>query len=92
MKNRNKKRHSIIAEPSRYNYSATVDMFPELIDFRNPHFTTQLITYIGNKRSLLPFINQVVADIKQTLRKDKLCIFEGFSGSGSVSRLAKRGV
>ncbi|MEW6556662.1 MAG: DNA adenine methylase [Elusimicrobiota bacterium] len=59
------------------------------MDFRNPYFTTQLITYIGNKRSLLPFLNKTITDIKRMLKKDKLCIFEGFSGSGAVSRLLK---
>ncbi|MBI5573609.1 MAG: DNA adenine methylase [Elusimicrobia bacterium] len=88
-KKKNRKNHSIIMKSAFSRYTATVDMFPELMDFRNPYFTTQLITYIGNKRSLLPFVNQAISDIKQKLNKDKLCIFEGFSGSGSVSRLLK---
>ena len=50
----------------------------------------QLITYIGNKRSLLSFINESVIDIKQKLSKDKIVTFDGFAGSGVVSRFLKQ--
>ncbi|MDD3905994.1 MAG: DNA adenine methylase [Candidatus Omnitrophica bacterium] len=67
-----------------------VSLFPEfVIDFDNPYFTSQLITYIGNKRALLPFINKGVEAVKKKLAKDNLIIFDGFSGSGAVSRLLK---
>jgi adenine-specific DNA-methyltransferase len=62
---------------------------PETIDLSDPYFTTQLITYIGNKRSLLPFINKGIEAVKTKLRKKKLVTFDGFSGSGAVSRLLK---
>jgi adenine-specific DNA-methyltransferase len=50
----------------------------------------QLITYIGNKRSLLSFINESVVDIKKRLGKEKLITFDGFAGSGVVSRFLKQ--
>lgn len=50
----------------------------------------QLITYLGNKRSLLPFINKSVIDIKKRLGKDKLISFDGFAGSGVVSKFLKQ--
>src|SRR5689334_19693144 len=59
------------------------------INFKSNYLTNHLITYIGNKRKLLPFINDVVNDIKKKLDKEKISIFDGFSGSGSVARLFK---
>jgi len=49
-----------------------------------------LITYIGNKRSLLPFIEEGINEVVQQLGKRKLSIFDGFSGSGIVARLLKK--
>lgn len=59
------------------------------IDFKNPFLTTQLITYIGNKRALLPFLNYGFEKIKAKLSKQRLSVFDGFAGSGVVSRLLK---
>lgn len=67
----------------------TTTLFPDLIDFHNPYFATQLITYIGNKRSLLPFINRGIERVKKGLAKGKLISLDGFSGSGAVARLLK---
>lgn len=67
----------------------TTTLFPDLIDFHNPYFTTQLITYIGNKRSLLPFINRGIERVKKELAKRELITLDGFSGSGAVARLLK---
>jgi adenine-specific DNA-methyltransferase len=50
----------------------------------------QLITYIGNKRSLLSFINESIIDIKSKLGKEKVTTFDGFAGSGVVSRFLKQ--
>ena len=61
----------------------------EFIDFENPYFTSDLITYIGNKRRLLPFLNRAFLDVWRKLGKKKLRILDGFSGSGVVSRLLK---
>ena len=66
-----------------------VNLFPELINFDDPFFSTQLITYIGNKRSLLPFINKGIEEVKKRLGKNKLVILDGFAGSGATARLLK---
>ena len=49
----------------------------------------QLITYIGNKRSLLDFIGYSYEYACKRLDKKNLICFDGFSGSGVVSRLFK---
>lgn len=53
----------------------------------NSYLTTQLIAYIGNKRSLLPFLRDVFAELQTDTRISKFS--DLFAGSGSVSRLAK---
>ena len=53
------------------------------------YLKSQLITYIGNKRSLLPFIESAFS---QTLKKHNLTkphMLDLFAGSGVVSRLMK---
>ncbi|MCO4762415.1 MAG: DNA adenine methylase [Myxococcales bacterium] len=50
----------------------------------------QLLTYIGNKRALLPFIGQGVEQVRQALGKDKLDVFDAFAGSGAVARYLKQ--
>jgi len=67
----------------------TSSLFPEIIDLSNPYFSEQLITYIGNKRSLIPFINKGIEFVKKQLGKEKIVVFDGFSGSGVVARLLK---
>ena len=52
--------------------------------------STQIITYMGNKRKLLPFIGDVLNTIQKEMGKTKLNIGDGFSGSGVVSRLFKK--
>lgn len=64
-------------------------LFPEFINFDDPYFTTHLITYIGNKRSLLPFINKGIEEVKKRLGKKKLVTIDGFVGSGATARLLK---
>ena len=53
------------------------------------YLTRQLITYIGNKRSLLPHIGKAVAHAKRRLAKPRLRTLDAFSGSGVVSRYLK---
>lgn len=56
-----------------------------------PEFLSeQIITYIGNKRSLLSFIGTALSDVRSELGKDKLDIADIFSGSGIVSRYMKQ--
>jgi len=54
------------------------------------YLTEQLITYIGNKRTLLPFIGEQIEEIKNEIGKKKLITFDGFAGSGVVSRFLKQ--
>jgi adenine-specific DNA-methyltransferase len=54
------------------------------------YLSEQLITYIGNKRSLQGHINSVVEGIRKDLGDRKLVSCDAFSGSGIVSRLLKR--
>lgn len=60
-----------------------------LPDFNSEYFLSHLITYIGNKRRLLPFINETIVKVKKELKKDKITALDGFSGSGVVARLLK---
>lgn len=52
--------------------------------------TTQLITYIGNKRALLPFIGAAFHTIQQRLGQSQLAILDMFSGTGVVARYCKQ--
>ena len=61
----------------------------ETLDLRNPFFNSHLITYIGNKRRLLPFLYQGFLKVRRKIGKQKLCILDGFTGSGAVARLLK---
>jgi adenine-specific DNA-methyltransferase len=54
------------------------------------YLAAQLITYLGNKRSLLGFIGGALDRVREALGKDRLTIADMFSGSGAVSRFFKR--
>ena len=54
------------------------------------YLNSQIITYIGNKRSLLSFIGKGIDKVRNSLDKKKLDIFDVFSGSGIVSRYLKQ--
>ena len=59
--------------------------------FENRDFLTQqIITYIGNKRSLLDFITKGIRIVQKRLNKEKLDIFDVFTGSGIVARHCKQ--
>jgi adenine-specific DNA-methyltransferase len=53
------------------------------------YLSRQLITYIGNKRALLGQIGAALERVKRRLGKDRLRVFDAFSGSGVVSRFLK---
>ena len=53
------------------------------------YLSAQLITYIGNKRALLKQIGKAVMCVKQRTGKERLRVFDAFSGSGVVSRYLK---
>ena len=60
----------------------------ELIE--NKEFLTeQIITYIGNKRSLLPELEKEILEVKRILNRKMVCV-DLFSGSGIVARLLKQ--
>ena len=58
-------------------------------DFNSQFFLSHLITYLGNKRKLLPFLNSGIVEVKKRLSKEKITALDGFSGSGVVARLLK---
>lgn len=62
---------------------------PNYVD-KKTYTTTQIITYMGNKRKLLPVIEDALIEIQKELPPNSpLIIGDGFAGSGIVSRLFK---
>ena len=57
---------------------------------RKEYLTQQLITYLGNKRSLLGFIDNRIRKVQKKLNKNKLKMFDVFSGSGAAARYFKQ--
>ena len=53
------------------------------------YLSEQLVTCIGNKRALLDFIGEGLDRARRKLGKEKLSIFDAFSGSGVVARFFK---
>jgi adenine-specific DNA-methyltransferase len=64
--------------------------FPEAVCENEAYLREQLITYIGNKRSLLGFIGEGIRKVQRRLNKNKLAMFDVFSGSGVVARYFKQ--
>lgn len=54
------------------------------------YLTEQIITYLGNKRSLLDFIGSSIKIVQEELGKEKLNTFDVFTGSGIVARYLKQ--
>lgn len=54
--------------------------------FNNPYLTKQLIAYIGNKRTLLPFLSNVFDSLELGANPS---FSDPFAGTGAVSRLGK---
>lgn len=54
------------------------------------YLQSQLITYLGNKRTFLPVIEQEILNIQSLLGKDKTVNVDLFSGSGCVARMLKQ--
>lgn len=50
----------------------------------------QIITYLGNKRALLPLIQSGVSFVQNRLNKRKISCLDLFSGSGIVARFLKQ--
>jgi adenine-specific DNA-methyltransferase len=62
----------------------------EAVHENKEYLTRQLITYIGNKRALLGFIGKGIRKVQKRLNKNKLKMFDVFSGSGIVARYFKQ--
>jgi len=62
---------------------------PEDVDLGASYYTSHLITCLGNKRRLLPFLYENLLKVRSRAGKDKLVVLDGFAGSGAVSRLLK---
>ena len=60
------------------------------VEESSAYLTEQVLTYLGNKRALLPFLGAGVAAVKEALGKERISFFDAFSGSGIVSRSMKR--
>lgn len=54
------------------------------------YLSEQIITYLGNKRSLLKEIEKEIIKIKKKLKKEKIIACDLFSGSGIVARMLKQ--
>ena len=54
------------------------------------YLTEQIVTYLGNKRSLLHFLGTGLEEVKSRLGKEKLRAGDLFSGSGIVARFLKK--
>ena len=59
------------------------------MEYKN-YLSSQIITYIGNKRELLNEIEKEVLFVQKDLNKEKLVCVDLFSGSGIVARLLKQ--
>jgi adenine-specific DNA-methyltransferase len=80
---------SKIDQPSSTLLGTQASLPLESVRVEDPHFLKeQLVTYIGNKRSLLPLIQAAVEEVKETLGRMPR-VLDAFSGSGAVSRMLK---
>lgn len=78
-----------------YDYTSNIHTFrikilSILSLYMDPYLTTQIITYMGNKRKMIPAIQSILEDIRKKENKEFLELGDGFSGSGIVSRLFKQ--
>ena len=69
--------------------NAQIDLFGEEIKNDDEYVKSQLITYIGNKRSLLPLIDKGIRFAKEKLGKNNISFLDLFAGTGVVSRMAR---
>ena len=60
------------------------------IEENKDFLTTQIITYLGNKRSLIGKIEKEIESISEKVGKTKLVCADLFSGSGIVARMLKK--
>ena len=62
----------------------------ETLQENEDFLTTQILTYIGNKRALLGKIEIEIQEILAKLKKEKAICADLFSGSGIVARMLKK--
>lgn len=74
------------ASPVRRGPTAAAEEPPEDEAF----LSRQIITYLGNKRALLPLLGEAVGRVQQRLGRKKLRTLDLFSGSGIVARWLKQ--
>jgi adenine-specific DNA-methyltransferase len=68
----------------------THSLFEDLVPMEDERYLTeQLITYIGNKRALLPFIGRALERVKSRVGHRRLTCLDLFSGTGVISRFLK---
>jgi len=68
-----------------------LDLIPYVDVGETPRYLQeQLITYIGSKRALLPFIGDAVLGVRKALGRDKISVLDMFSGTGVVARYFKQ--
>ncbi len=66
------------------------------MNYKSDFLTKNIMTYLGNKRKLLPFINSsieeiIASDVELSKKqKEAIIVFDIFSGSGIVSRSLKQ--
>jgi adenine-specific DNA-methyltransferase len=65
-------------------------LFQDHLQENEDYLKSQLITYIGNKRALLPFIDTGIRQAKAKIGKEKISFLDLFSGSGVVARMARK--
>jgi len=87
----NKKSPNFRVSRGKFSYIAVPnqELFEDIYENRD-FLTEQIITYIGNKRSLLDFITKGIQIAQKRLNKEKLDIFDVFTGSGIVARHCKQ--
>jgi len=70
--------------------SAQQNLFEDITVENEEYLKSQLITYIGNKRTLLPFIETGILEATAKLGKERIDFLDLFSGSGVVARMARQ--
>lgn len=70
--------------------TAQASLFDDMRIENEEFLKSQLITYIGNKRALLPFIETGINFAKDKIGKAQISFLDLFSGSGVVSRMARQ--
>ena len=90
LRHEEQKDYRIAEELTRDAFRENICKQKPLLSEKKEYLTQQLITYIGNKRSLLGFIDSGIRKVQKKLNKNKLIMFDVFSGSGIAARYFKQ--